>query len=62
MEDCNLPQEFKSETCIYGGVQLNENEMEVLKVPPKYAIFEKVDPLLFKPSLKRQWQICDGVY
>ena len=42
MTDCELPESFESEPRAYGGVTLSNEEVELLKLHPKFAIYKKV--------------------
>ena len=38
-----MPEEYNPTPAIYGGITLEENELSVLSLSPKYAIYQKVD-------------------
>ena len=38
---------------IYGGVNLTNNEMEILKLPPKFAIYKKSSELVLKSQFEK---------
>ena len=42
LKDQELPAEYNSTPCTYGGIVLNENEQSLLSLPPKYAMYEQV--------------------
>ena len=33
----------EEDAVVYGGAVLNENELQVLRIPPKYAVYGKLD-------------------
>ena len=43
IKDELVPESFSSEPRCYGGTNLDENEAEVLSLPPKYALYTKID-------------------
>ena len=38
-----LSKEFNPEPCVYGGVELSKNEAETLNLPPKFAMYQKIN-------------------
>ena len=53
MNDQPLDDTYELKIRQYGGVSLDENEKEVLKLPPKYAVFETPNQLDFKANLEK---------
>ena len=53
MGDCVLPESFESNPRIYGGVDLTIDEVELLKLPPKFAIYKKLDELLLESQFEK---------
>ena len=47
MEDQELDGRFKASVRRYGGVTLDDDETEALKLQPNFAIYEEVDELNF---------------
>ena len=45
VKDQEIGEEFEMRTTTYGGVQLTSDEESVMKLHPKYTVFEKVDPV-----------------
>ena len=43
VKDDELPAEFDSEPRMYGGVTVGDNEEEVLRLPPKFGLYRKVN-------------------
>ena len=43
LKDQEIPNNFASTPRTYGGVVLDENEQSVLTLPPKFAMFEKIN-------------------
>ena len=41
--DVELPEEFKSEPRVYGGIIINDAEKELLSLPSKFPAFKKLD-------------------
>ena len=59
--DTELPEEFRSEPRVYGGVIIDETEKELLSLPPKFFTFKKLDPTRLKAEveksfMKLRWQ------
>ena len=46
--DEEFSEEFKSEPRLYGRVQVNEDELAVLTLPPKFGLYRKLDPVKCK--------------
>ena len=42
VEDAELQEEFNSEPRLYGDVMVSEDEMKVLRLPPKFGIYKKL--------------------
>ena len=60
--DQPIPPDFSSEPRIYGDVALDEFEKELLALPPKFALYEDIDPLKLeiqveKANSKLRWAI-----
>ena len=60
--DQPIPPNFSSEPRIYGEVALTEFEKETLALPPKFALYENIDPLKLemqveKANSKLRWSI-----
>ena len=53
MEDCVLPECFQSDPRIYGGISLTTDEVELLKLPPKFAVYKKSDELMLKSQFEK---------
>ena len=53
MDDCELPVNFQSEPRVYGGVKLTSEESELLKLPPKFAVYKKSDELTLKAQFEK---------
>ena len=56
-----LAEQFKTQPQCYGGTTLSENESELLKMHPKYSIFDKIDEVdceaeIEKSLTKLRWQ------
>ena len=45
IEDQEITDDYTSIPRCYGNVEINSDEQDVLSLPPKYAIFEKVDKI-----------------
>ena len=45
VEDCQLTEEFTSEPRLYGGVQVTEDEVAVLSLPPKFGVYKRLNTL-----------------
>ena len=43
MKDQQIPDDFTTEPQCYGGVELSSDEKSALSVPPKFAIYSKID-------------------
>ena len=43
VDDVELGVEFESEPRLYGGVVMSEDEMKVLRLPPKFGIYKKLN-------------------
>ena len=60
--DQPIPPTFSSEPRIYGEVALSKFEKETLALPPKFALYENIDPLKLeiqveKANSKLRWSI-----
>ena len=53
MTDQQLPAEFNCEPPVYGRIQVSEKEKQLLKLPPKYALFQKPDTLMIKSQFEK---------
>ena len=53
MEDLVLGERFEPKIRQYGGVALDEDEKEALKLQPNFAIFEEIDELEFMACTKK---------
>ena len=53
MEDQVLNEQFSAKVRQYGGVTLDEDEVEALKLQPNFAIFEEVDDLDFMANTEK---------
>ena len=53
MKKRTLDDSFTPNVCVYGGVNLSNDEMEALKLPPKYTVYQKPDQLQFKAGLEK---------
>ena len=38
-----IPQNFSSSPRCYGNIEVTKNEVEILSLPPKFAVFDRVD-------------------
>ena len=45
VRDQELDDSFKTDVIAYGGIELNEDKESIMKMHPKYTVFEKVDPI-----------------
>ena len=43
VEDDELGKEFESEPRLYGGIVMSENEMKILRLPPKFGLYRKLN-------------------
>ena len=62
IKDKELPESFSSIPRCYGGIELNENENNILSLPPKFAVHEKVNTeeasvAIEKGMSKLRWEI-----
>ncbi|XP_029643478.1 probable serine/threonine-protein kinase tsuA [Octopus sinensis] len=64
MEDVLLPEEFNkdNEANIYGGVTTDPDEISILQLPPKYAVYSKVNTIkclseIEKSFTKIRWNL-----
>ena len=53
MKDGTLPAEFKIEPCVYGNIELTDNEKAIIRLPPKFAMFNKVDTLVLRAQFEK---------
>ena len=53
MEDRSLGDQFEAKVRQYGGVQLDEDEMEALKMQPNFAVYEEVNDLEFMANTEK---------
>ena len=53
MTDTNLQEDFQANKCVYGNVQLSEEENSVLTLPPKFACYETIDTVKNQAELER---------
>ena len=51
--DHELPQEFESNPKLYGNVKLTENEAQVLTLPPRFAIYPKLQSIATKADVEK---------
>ena len=35
--------DFESKPRCYGGIQINENEQQLLELPPNFSLYENID-------------------
>jgi len=49
----DIPESFESEPRIYGGISINDNERATLTLPPKYAVFKKIEPIKIKAEIEK---------
>ena len=59
--DTELPEKFRGEPRVCGGVIINKAEKELLSLPPKFATFKKLDPPQLKAEIEKlfiklRWQ------
>ena len=47
--------EFESHPRTYGGVELTANEDAALSLPPKFAVFKRIDPLVTKAQIEKSF-------
>ena len=52
-EEQDLGDAFSTMVRMYGGVQLTEEELDTLKLPPRYAMYEKPDEMMFSESIEK---------
>ena len=45
VEDQPVPNHFTTESTCYGGVVIDDKEQELLRLPPKFAVYGEVDPV-----------------
>ena len=45
VEDQKIPESFSSEPRCYGNVEISAEERKVLSLPPKFAVFNRIDTL-----------------
>ena len=43
IQDCQLDANFDSKPREYGGIQINDEERQLLKLPPKFGIFGEIN-------------------
>jgi len=53
MKDVTLSPEFESKPRVYGGCTLSESEMKTLSLPPKFAVFKKIDSFDCKSEVEK---------
>ena len=53
MKDTILPTEFESEPRVYGEASVNDCERKTLSLPPKFAVFKKVNTLNCKSEVQK---------
>ena len=53
MTDCELPANFETTPRAYGGVVLSNDEIELLRLPPKFAVYKKSDLLMLKAQFEK---------
>ena len=53
MKDCELVTEYESEPRVYGNYKLTENENEALRLPPKFAVYRKIEPNDCKAEIEK---------
>ena len=61
LEKKSSDENDRSESCVYGGVELKDNLKEILNIPPKHTIFpnlkiEEFETELQKCEVKIRWQ------
>ena len=44
IKDQPIPDDFTTEPRVYGGVNITEPEKELLSLPPKFAMYDKIEP------------------
>ncbi len=62
IEDQQVPEEFSTGPKCYGGVEINMDEQAVLSLPPKYAVYSKIDVIdceaqVEKSLAKLRWSV-----
>ena len=50
--DCDISH-FESNPRIYGGITLNSDESAALQLPPKFAVYNKINPLIAKSQIEK---------
>ena len=50
--DRDLPTEFASDPCVYGHVELSEEEEKALRLSLKYGLFRKLDPTMCRINVE----------
>ena len=53
MDDCVLPVSFDSNPRGYDGINLTNNEIDVLTLPPKFEIYKKSNELVLKSQFEK---------
>ena len=56
MEDIELGEEFETKIRQYGGVRIDEDEREALKMQPNFAVYEEVDEMDFMANTEKNLQ------
>ena len=64
ISDQDLPDTFTSDPRMYGNVELTEQEMELLSLPPKFAVFDKIDTINCEAEVEKglgklRWAIAE---
>ena len=45
VKDQPIDRSFETEPVVYGNVEISEDEKSVLRIHPKYTVFDRVDPI-----------------
>ena len=53
MNECSLPAEFESEPRVYGECVLDQCEQESMRLPPKFAVFKKINAFDCKAEVEK---------
>ena len=53
MDDVELREELETKIRQYGGVTIDDDEREALKMQPNFAVYEDVDELDFMQTRKK---------
>jgi hypothetical protein len=53
IEDQHIPETFSSEPRCYGGVRLDDCEKKALELPPKFALYDSIDPVECEAQIEK---------